>query len=903
MPGYINILQGKIARYEEQTTPSNVLGFYTDGITTCSFLVFTGKKDGKRRISALHSDGNLFNNNPELILAEKNWVGELEGCYLYRDPKNDLDSPHPLIAFANKNKFQMIQNNFDSTNENYSELDISFDIKEKDGFKFNVYAHDDFPYPLLNHPQAEKVYTYYKLNVQIQELHSNILFNALCLKNPNLSSQWNAKQLTFADRSRMTTDDASAVEHQHILFDGVVFTKPGKHDLMLTPYATGFFEKYKGIDLKSDELQKFTTKIYNTGIILSPPLSKEQVAIIKLMQVHDQSLIITQGPALEGLINQSYMISSLYQYVNSNFDANAIADKYIRSLVYRYRKTASVLGSEGAAYFNQGKFSEASLRFSDALENALLSFPHDSLEMGTAHHNMGAVCYEEYITELNPALLAKAKHHLTIAFDIRTKIKDKAAQKTKERLDKIEQESIRFAHVVKQPAFLEKADINNKLEINGGNAYFYLSPASPIMGHSTLTTQMIELYGRYASRYTKLERPIFSNKDYETNNVRYFAFFIGDGETGSKGISTIALYDNYETPAKNEMKLRFVWHTKLLKTTDHYSIEPKYNGLNQAVANTLKKYDFTLCKNSAVMNEEIYVCGFTTLFMNTTYQDLEQNTYPLDPEHCILHSVSPQLLIPTDWQEKKGLCNPSGQPLLGNEYECFKLSGPQSKSILAIVNQNAVFLKKEEGYDYKYTLDEKNIAQHDIYVITNASRTLCLGVFTFFRKEMKPVYKDMKRIQNVYTFKREEKKLSNEAMLPFLQNKFTKNEAKENAAELNTKNKSNTTLGMYRHQMDPVVQKYRGKRADYQDLLFYWRSKTKIDEKLESKDIGCYQMQVAYMHQFYRRKGIMKKLWPIFQEQYGTFLIDSPSDAMRSFIDDQKINKAGHGWGQALWLG
>lgn len=35
MTDYINLLQGKIIRYEQGVTSENIKGIFTDGITTC----------------------------------------------------------------------------------------------------------------------------------------------------------------------------------------------------------------------------------------------------------------------------------------------------------------------------------------------------------------------------------------------------------------------------------------------------------------------------------------------------------------------------------------------------------------------------------------------------------------------------------------------------------------------------------------------------------------------------------------------------------------------------------------------------------------------------------------------------------------------------------------------------
>lgn len=901
MPGYINVLQGKIARFEQSTTPSAVLGFFTDGITSCSFLVFSGKKDGKRRISAFHSDGSLLNTSPESILAESAWVGELESCCLYRDPRFDNDKPHALLAFAAANNITITENNFDAHSGSI-ELALTFDESVQNGYQFKTFKHNTFPEIVINHPQAEKIYAYYKINISLQEIHSNNVFNDLCKQDPSLFAKWEANQLTFAQRRKMTHRENSALTHNPLIFDGVYFTTPGIHDYKLTPFATEFFLKYKGLDLQANEFKLMQRAIERTGIILSSPLTQGQIGIIKLIQIYDTTVSITnRGPMLEGVINHSGVLINLYQFIENHFNIKMMSDKYIQSLITRYQKTTTFIGSIGIDYFNSKQYENALDYFIIALEHAQLSFMPETREIGSAHHNVGAANYELYMKDLQRDYLNQAKLHLDLAFKIRTQVKDNAAQKTQDRLTKIALESKRISHVIFQAAHLDAKAIKNKQHITGDTAYYFLNPVIPA-GEVDLTTQMIELYGRYASRFARQALPVFCKKDYEQSNIRYCAFFVGNCETGRGGITAIALYDNYETPQKNEMKLRFVWQSTLTRDSDSYDRQKKLDSLKAFVSTTLKKYDFAIAQNSAQILEKPYVCPFDTSPIKSTYESLESNGYPFGFDYCIKKCVNPSLLTPAEWQQQERLLDTSGQPLLGNEYECFKLASAQQKSILEVVNQNAFFLKSEQGYDFAYTVTAENAASNDIFVITNPERTLCLGVFTFQREDKGNVHHDLTQYKKACSDKQQEKHLQDQQMFDFLHRKFTNNEKKEHTAY---ENGGSSTSNYFRtaNEHDAAAKKYSEKRAHYQDMLFYWRSKTKIDEKLRLNNTWQYQLQVAWIHPFYRRKGIMQKLWPQFQTRYGAFLIDKPSDMMQSFLDDKKINRAGHGWGQSLLVG
>ncbi len=327
MKGYINILQGKIARYEQGITPTECQGFFTDGISSCSFLVFSGKKNGTRRISAFHSDGHLLNMSPQAILAEKEWVGDLDHCCLFRDPHYDSDTPHPIVGFFHDNQISYTEIFLDVDECDESELSITFSETLRRGYRFKGYSHHSFHKTIINHPDAVRMYAFYTLNINLLEIQSTQLFNQLVIADPTLLRQWESYKISFAKRRKMTRNDTSNLDYNPIIFDGRHFTTPGLHDISLTPYALQFSNRIDEQSLHPEDLH------HN---MLLHTMSKQQLAVINLM--HDESRFsnLGNGPAYSDAINKSEIVAALDGFIKSNFDISSIKSEFAKYYFVRY---------------------------------------------------------------------------------------------------------------------------------------------------------------------------------------------------------------------------------------------------------------------------------------------------------------------------------------------------------------------------------------------------------------------------------------------------------------------------------------------------------------------------------------------------------------------------------------
>ena len=179
---FINILQGKTGRWIEGESVG--YGLYTDEVTTCKIFLFFGEKNGKRAISMTHYDGYT---NVADIEQEKNWFDKVTHCCICLKPEKALKGAFEEFFDVLKDELKKRNIQFNIANITVSEDAVIANYK---GTESNIVWVDSAKFEeyiggLINHPQACKMYAYYKMNVMFSEIEGEIKYNAEFYKKKN----------------------------------------------------------------------------------------------------------------------------------------------------------------------------------------------------------------------------------------------------------------------------------------------------------------------------------------------------------------------------------------------------------------------------------------------------------------------------------------------------------------------------------------------------------------------------------------------------------------------------------------------------------------------------------------------------------------------------------------------
>lgn len=457
-----------------------------------------------------------------------------------------------------------------------------------------------------------------------------------------------------------------------------------------------------------------------------------------------------------------------------------------------------------------------------------------------------------------------------------------------------------LSHEIRQIAHLDMGTMFSTKTLGQVKIYALISTKAQL-AENNLNILAVEEYGRYASCMGGLENPIFSNADYKREQIDYCAFFIGDGESGHHGISLIALYDNHGSADKNTMRLRFVWRSGL---NGYLDIAKAIEHMNRHVQDTFTRAQLTLAADSSPVTGRSFLLPHSQPIINTTYAQLETNRYPAD--HCIRRMISPLSFKRQNFPSANRLVNAAGQSILGETLVCYKFSGRLPKPIIEMANECARFLKGELGADFLYMIDDHTGLTTDVYLVMHPQHGLCVGVFTFSRDVGTDLKSSIEEMGQNFLALKQHKAVADGTEDALFSRKVSNNARKYQVAtaaggsarEFTLSPMSRIMLGIRQPSAEEQANnlkafRYHAKRMKYQDMLFYWKLKNRLDQKL--KEPGALQetLQNAWVHPFYRSQQILQRLWPTFQESYGAFLVDAPSDAMESFLSKNNVARAG----------
>jgi len=239
---FINILQGKTGRWIEGESVGS--GLYTDEIETCKIFIFFGEKNGKRAISMTHYDGYA---NVADIKHEENWFDKVNHCYICLKPEKITGAFKELFNILKEDLIQYnisynitnIESNCDAAIVSYvsteQKINPSIDWLDSANFERNIDG-------LINHPQACKMYSYYKTNIMFSEIEGELKHMAAYYKEESIKQpkeNFYKYENNIQHISTICKRLAGAVNHRRVIYDGKIFKPLATHDQSLTPFATG----------------------------------------------------------------------------------------------------------------------------------------------------------------------------------------------------------------------------------------------------------------------------------------------------------------------------------------------------------------------------------------------------------------------------------------------------------------------------------------------------------------------------------------------------------------------------------------------------------------------------------------------------------------------------------------
>lgn len=338
MKNYINLIQGKVARFDAENPPNGISGFFTNCLASNGIIILSGINNGYRRISVIHFDDYIFNNNPRIFNDEHEWVGEKASCDIFLRPHWDKNN---IASFFNYVREKKIILEFFNTIPEITEFAINFGysfrnnfcsgfVNKMRGYCVALYKTGAFNENISSHSSSEKIHVYYMLNLLLNKVESNAkLRTALINKNyqeqkiPCIDSL--LPILVYKLTAEYTVK--SNFNPSSLLFDGKNFVSPTGDDLKFTEFSSDFLQKIDALFFSKDgnvikKLKEFKanieTLIQDQSLTVNLPIRDLQFIIMAIIKVYTD-IDIYEPDTLVSIINQSSAIADSYLAMKNIF--------------------------------------------------------------------------------------------------------------------------------------------------------------------------------------------------------------------------------------------------------------------------------------------------------------------------------------------------------------------------------------------------------------------------------------------------------------------------------------------------------------------------------------------------------------------------------------------------------
>lgn len=442
-----------------------------------------------------------------------------------------------------------------------------------------------------------------------------------------------------------------------------------------------------------------------------------------------------------------------------------------------------------------------------------------------------------------------------------------------------------------------------------------------------------ELAGRYASKASNLQRPIFSVQDYLERDIPFHIFFKITQNLSPVSFMSLLLYDNYETDSPELFSLRYEWSQPIginrmdcldsndrAATMQHLTEQiGRYLGASLSVQSQQPRikmqlrqftkdpvitdftaplytyaWDSTLSAEHPCWNMIVYSQAEKELnqtLIGRSAKDCLQNRFP----EVVANAALPVMLSYWDTEIYQTVQVPivdfrpfrdralADNPL-GEGFVCLHFTGEFPEPAKELTKRLTQYLSKEIECNARYNGDHGS----DLFLIMSNALDRCYGYVLLKNVERSPILRDLRPTAHDYL----QKKPQAELTTAFFRLKQGVSKQKLDAAY---KAHREDSLGMFFFRKPKEIVKYEDKYLRNTKLQFFAavRSRLPTEGNLTVKNL-----EFAWIHPFYRAHGLMTRLWNHLHTEFNHLIeVDKPSFMMRQFIEknaDASLNIGGN---------
>lgn len=385
----------------------------------------------------------------------------------------------------------------------------------------------------------------------------------------------------------------------------------------------------------------------------------------------------------------------------------------------------------------------------------------------------------------------------------------------------------------------------------------------------------LELYGAQACRANGIGRLLFTLKAYKANKIPFHAILILNGQINNE-VTVAILFDKASDVVAEQFKLRFVWWTPQNRYTIYkddikcilLKHIPDLTSIPEQIINPFyaKQYP-SLPKDMPRVEDFIASKGkIGTLVSQSHFL----SSTDLDGLECTSERLSETL----DYRVYNGT--------------------DLSENLKTIARQQAFYLKREEGYDLA-PYDGGDTKGFTFYFIVTGDNASCVGSLIF-----KKIDNTCKQVtEKSFQILAECNKSSKRKIPRDTQDQYRFFESKvKSAKEKYMAAKRIRETANPDHLIDIftlTMGDHKSREEEKQERLFskYKQAKFAAGMRLDEASLDTLnnkkimELKSAWIHPYFRRRGILTALWPKLVANYHLFSIDYPSRAMRAFLEKQ----------------
>ncbi len=404
------------------------------------------------------------------------------------------------------------------------------------------------------------------------------------------------------------------------------------------------------------------------------------------------------------------------------------------------------------------------------------------------------------------------------------------------------------------------------------NRYLHLSNGNHI---NDSACSALELYGAQACRANCIGRLLFTLETYQAKNIPFHAILILNGQRNNE-VTVAILFDKASDVEAEQFVLRFVWWTPQNRHTifkdDMKSILAAHiPGLYDIPEKLFSQYYAKqyphLLKDMPPVAD--FIASKSNIGTLISQSHILSST-DLDGLECVSERLSEVL-----------------------NYRVYKGTS-LSDNLKSIAYQQALYLRREEGYDFS-PYNGRDTDGLTFYFIVTHDKASCVGSLIF--KKMANTCKQVTSncLQTFEAFnqiRRHKIPFEIQDQYSFFEKKARSAKGKYMAAK-RTREAANHGCYLDIFSILSDNNKSLEERKQENRALNYQQAKFAAGMILDEPSLDILnheqimELRSAWIHPYFRRQGILTALWPKLIENYHIFTIDQPSRVMHAFLEKQ----------------